>query len=123
MRRAVAAVLAAVLISWMSPAGSVSAAPPPAAPPPAAPSAAAASPGAAGIGDPYVPLDGNGGYNVSHYDLKVRFNPATQAIRGTTRIRARATQSLSRFNLDLLGLKVDRVRVNGRIAKWKRVKD
>ena len=27
------------------------------------------SPGAAGAGDPYYPLDGNGGYDVSHYGL------------------------------------------------------
>ena len=26
-------------------------------------------PGAPGIGDPYYPLDGNGGYDVAHYDL------------------------------------------------------
>ena len=28
-------------------------------------------PGAPGIGDPYYPLDGNGGYDVAHYDLDV----------------------------------------------------
>jgi hypothetical protein len=27
------------------------------------------SPGAPGIGDPYFPLEGNGGYDVQHYDL------------------------------------------------------
>ena len=31
--------------------------------------AAPAPPGAAGIGDPYFPLEGNGGYDVRHYDL------------------------------------------------------
>ena len=29
------------------------------------------SPGAAGAGDPYFPLDGNGGYDTQHYRLKV----------------------------------------------------
>ena len=32
--------------------------------------------GAAGIGDPYFPLDGNGGYDVSQYDLNVTYDPA-----------------------------------------------
>ena len=31
--------------------------------------------GAAGIGDPYYPLDGNGGYDVSHYDLALTLRP------------------------------------------------
>ena len=35
------------------------------------------SPGSAGIGDPYFPLDGNGGYDVAHYDLDVTYRPAT----------------------------------------------
>ncbi|MCU1519161.1 MAG: metallopeptidase, partial [Pseudarthrobacter sp.] len=26
-------------------------------------------PGAPGLGDPYFPLDGNGGYDVDHYEL------------------------------------------------------
>ena len=33
------------------------------------------SPGAPGIGDPYFPLDGNGGYDVSHYDLNFEYDP------------------------------------------------
>ena len=90
---------------------------------PAAPGAAAppeARPGAAGIGDPYFPLDGNGGYDVLHYDLAVDYRPATDRLRGRARITARATQALSRFNLDLQGLQVDRVRVDGRRASWTR---
>ena len=33
------------------------------------------TPGAPGIGDPYFPLDGNGGYDVRHYDLDVTYDP------------------------------------------------
>src|SRR4030095_3624439 len=29
-----------------------------------------------GVGDPYFPLDGNGGYDVEHYALELRFDPA-----------------------------------------------
>ena len=33
------------------------------------------SPGAPGIGDPYFPLDGNGGYDVAGYDLDLKYDP------------------------------------------------
>ena len=42
-------------------------------------------PGAPGIGDPYFPLDGNGGYDVKHYDLDVAYEPATDVLRGIAR--------------------------------------
>ena len=68
-------------------------------------------PGAAGVGDPYFPLDGNGGYDVDDYDLAIRYDPATDVLQGTAKIRARATQALSSFNLDLVGLTVLSVEV------------
>ena len=57
--------------------------------------------GAEGIGDPYFPRAGNGGYDVTSYDIQVRYDPATGRLEGNTTINARATESLSRFNLDL----------------------
>jgi aminopeptidase N len=60
-------------------------------------------PGAAGAGDPYFPDMGNGGYDVSHYDLALSFDPATHAIAATTTVTARATQNLSSFDLDFRG--------------------
>ena len=72
------------------------------------------SPGAPGVGDPYFPLDGNGGYDVKHYDLAIRYAPASDALAGVVRVRALPTQRLSAFNLDLDGLTVDAVTVNGR---------
>ncbi len=78
------------------------------------------SPGAAGIGDPYFPLVGNGGYDVSHYDLDLTYNPETDLLKGKATLKARATQNLSRFNLDLDGLDVRRVEVNGRRAVFSR---
>lgn len=71
-------------------------------------------PGAAGAGDPYFPLDGNGGYDVHHYDLAVKYDPATDLLEGKAKIRAKATQNLSSFNLDLVGLVVHSVAVDGR---------
>ncbi|MFB7473464.1 M1 family metallopeptidase [Kitasatospora sp. NPDC056184] len=78
-------------------------------------SAAQAGPGAAGIGDPYYPFAGNGGYDVSHYDIRLKYQPATDELEGTTTILATATQDLTRFNLDFV-LQVKEVLVNGRAA-------
>jgi aminopeptidase N len=71
------------------------------------------SPGAAGIGDPYFPLMGNGGYEVDHYDLSLRVRPEPDRIKALATISATATQSLSSFNLDFRGLRVTSVTVNG----------
>ncbi len=84
------------------------------------PQAEAAAPGAPGAGDPYFPLDGNGGYDVGHYDLDLRYDPATDVLRGVATIQARATMKLSRFNLDFIDLTVRNVRVNGDPATWSR---
>ncbi|MGW2492484.1 M1 family metallopeptidase [Streptomyces sp. NPDC001606] len=80
-------------------------------------SAASYSPGAPGIGDPYYPSYGNGGYDVSHYDLRLRYQPATDELDGTATILARTTQDLSSFDLDFL-LDVSEVRVNGSAAAF-----
>src|SRR4030095_6813550 len=40
------------------------------------------SPGDKGVGDPYFPLDGNGGYDVEHYALELQFDPATGELDG-----------------------------------------
>ncbi len=77
-------------------------------------------PGSAGIGDPYYPLDGNGGYDVGHYDLDVSYDPATDRLTGEATITAKATQDLSAFNLDFVGLTVRSIRVDGRAAGWAR---
>ena len=78
------------------------------------------TPGAAGAGDPYFPLDGNGGYDTEHYFLDLQYDPTTDVLGGSATIRARATQDLSRFNLDLERLTVHSVEVNNREATWSR---
>jgi aminopeptidase N len=70
------------------------------------------TPGAPGVGDPYFPLEGNGGYDVGHYDLALGYAPDTHQLAGTVRIAARATQNLSRFDLDLSGMTVTKVTVD-----------
>ncbi|GAA2819209.1 M1 family metallopeptidase [Crossiella cryophila] len=81
---------------------------------------AAAEPGKDGVGDPYYPTDGNGGYDVSAYDVKLSYDPATRGLDAIAKITAKTTQELSRFNLDLRGLKVSSVKVNGQPAKFTR---
>jgi peptidase M1-like protein/immune inhibitor InhA-like protein len=80
------------------------------------------SPGAKGVGDPYFPLDGNGGYDVEHYALELRFDPATGELEGIATITAAATQNLSRFNFDFDGLTVRSITVDGNPAKWNRAR-
>lgn len=85
---------------------------------PAAPAgAAAAGPGAPGIGDPYYPTYGNGGYDVSHYDLRLNYQPATDTLKGTAVVSATATQGLTSFDLDF-ALTVSKVTVDGRPAHF-----
>src|SRR5215212_1620301 len=78
------------------------------------------SPGAAGIGDPYFPLEGNGGYDVQHYDLSFSYDPATDGLDALNKITATATQNLSRFDLDLQQLTVKGVEVNDQNASFTR---
>jgi len=107
------------------------------------------TPGGAGVHDPYFPKAGNGGYDVSHYDLKLAYTPDQgnhdsdqgsghpgqgsrhpdqgnrppgqgNRLTGTATITARATQHLSAFDLDLKGLDVEDVTVEGRAARWNR---
>ncbi|MFG1607554.1 M1 family metallopeptidase [Actinoplanes sp. NPDC049265] len=82
--------------------------------------APAGHPGAPGLGDPYFPLDGNGGYDARHYDLAVRYAPETDVLTGVATIRARATESLTSFNLDFDGMTIRAITVDGRPATWSR---
>src|SRR6185312_2275265 len=88
----------------------------------AAPAAAshhhAPTPGASEIGDPLFPGLGNGGYDAIHYSLALRYATADaqQTVSGRVTMFARATQALSRFNLDFAGDSVDSVTVDGRSA-------
>ncbi|WP_326589474.1 M1 family metallopeptidase [Streptomyces sp. NBC_01294] len=77
-------------------------------------------PGASGLRDPYFPKAGNGGYQVEHYALDLDYDPADGELHGKAVITARAEQGLSSFNLDLSGLKVESVSVQGEGARYNR---
>ena len=89
----------------------------------AAPAASAAGPfteGAPGYGDDYFPFAGNGGYDVQRYDLDLRYDYRTEQLVGSARILAKATQDLSRFNLDLRGFDISSLEVRGQDAQFTR---
>ncbi|GAA1762567.1 M1 family metallopeptidase [Agromyces humatus] len=90
---------------------------------PGAPGGPRYTAGAQGVGDAYFPYSGNGGYDVSHYDLDVTYTPPAAApaplegqFEGVATIDLVATQDLDRFNLDLRGMEVSSLMVNGKRA-------
>jgi aminopeptidase N len=79
-----------------------------------------ATPGAASSGDSVLPRRGNGGYDVGHYDIDLRWRAATRSIAATTAVHAVATQGLSSFNLDFQDLRIRSITVDGVRATWSR---
>ncbi|TCO58013.1 M1 family metallopeptidase [Actinocrispum wychmicini] len=112
MSRARLAILLALACSAVV--GCSSSSPTPA-PTPPAPNA-----GSDGAGDPYYPKDGNGGYDVTAYDVAITYDPSSQHLDGDTTVTASATQDLSRFDLDLTGLDVAGVDIDGTAARFTR---
>ncbi|MCA9876364.1 MAG: hypothetical protein KC442_01235, partial [Thermomicrobiales bacterium] len=89
--------------------------------PAATPLAEAFTPGAPGLGDPYFPLLGNGGYDVNHYTIALDLDiPDGSLVTATTTIEAVATQNLSAFNLDFRGPEIDHITVNAEPATFER---
>lgn len=90
---------------------------------PGAPNGPRYTAGAPGAGDAYFPNAGNGGYDVQHYDLDVTYAPPAAEpaplvgqFDGIATIDLVATQDLDRFNLDLRGMTVESLTVNGKPA-------
>src|SRR5215218_5217009 len=82
--------------------------------------AGAASFGSPGLGDPFFPLAGNGGYDVGNYSLSLDYVRTGNHLEGSALISATATQALDRFDLDLRGFSISRLEVNGRPASFTR---
>jgi aminopeptidase N len=78
-----------------------------------------ALPGADGGADPYVPGHGNEGYTVNRYELDLDYRVASNRLTARARLHATATAQVDRFSLDLAGLRVGKVTVNGtRAARY-----
>ena len=81
--------------------------------------AAPSGSGATGAGDPYFPRQGNGGYDVAHYGLTLRYDTVGRRLRGRAAVTAVTTQRLTRFDLDLRrSLVVRSVTVDGVRARF-----
>jgi hypothetical protein len=83
----------------------------------------AAEAGGQSTGDSLFPNVGNTGYDVQHYDIELAYDETDGSIDATTTITADPTVELSSFSLDLEGLTVDTVTVNGEPATFERVQD
>lgn len=75
---------------------------------------------AEGLGDSLYPLLGNAGYDVLHYSIELDVDPAANAVSALTTVTAKATRDMSAFNLDLSGLDVHDVTVDGLAAEFSR---
>lgn len=76
-------------------------------------------PGEPGLGDPDFTDYGNSGYDVSHYDIRLRYTPSEDRLIGSTTITLTPDMHLSRFNLDFV-LAVTEVTVDGEPALFAR---
>ncbi|MBD8869480.1 M1 family metallopeptidase [Nocardioides sp. MJB4] len=86
--------------------------------------------GSDGIGDDYFPLTGNGGIDVTHYDLELRYTPPDPApapregtLEATATLDLTPTQDLHQFNLDLRGLTATSVRVGRKPMAFSQVEN
>lgn len=77
----------------------------------------------AGLGDPFFPGTGNRGYDVLRYDVALAYSPGSGKLRARARIVATASARLRRFSLDLDGLRVSAVTVDGSPARFSRGAD
>jgi aminopeptidase N len=78
--------------------------------------------GAAGIGDPYWPLDGNGGIDVTSYEIRNSYAFDSLRLAGRTRVELTATSDLQSVSLDFL-LDVSKVTVDGAAADFVKTDD
>jgi len=65
------------------------------------------------VGDPYTPDAGATGYDATHYDIDLAYDPESGEVEGTTTITATAEQDLGQFSVDLIALDVGDVTVDG----------
>ncbi|MBZ0295871.1 MAG: M1 family metallopeptidase [Anaerolineae bacterium] len=80
----------------------------------------AQEPGSAGIGDPYYPTLGNGGYDALSYALDLDVDMENNVISGSSTMEAEATEDLSSFHLDFIGFEIESIEVNGEAAAYLR---
>jgi hypothetical protein len=73
-----------------------------------------------GVGDSLYPALGNGGYDVEHYSLAIEVDVEENVLDAVATIEAVANDDLDVFHLDLQGLEVLEVTVDGSEATVER---
>jgi aminopeptidase N len=84
---------------------------------------AAAATAADAPAEPFFPRSGSRAYDATHYDVRLAYRPAAGSLDAKTTIEAIARRRLRRFSLDLIGLWVTRVSVDGEAARFRRGRD
>src|SRR3954454_7008646 len=72
------------------------------------------------LGDTWYPGIGNGGYDVAHYDLNLKYDIVSHHLDGKATITAGGTQNLWRVDFRRRGMTVTSVKANGAAADFTR---
>jgi aminopeptidase N len=73
--------------------------------------------------DPFFPTFGNNGIDVRHYNIDLDVDPVSGTVKGLATLAINAERRLTDFSLDLHGLAVTSVKVNGAPARFTQVDD
>lgn len=71
------------------------------------------------IPDPYLKGHGDTRYRVSHYDLKLNYKVAANRLEEEADLYVRVTEPTSRIDVDLHGLRIRKVLLDGRPTKYR----
>ncbi|GAA2005435.1 M1 family metallopeptidase [Brevibacterium samyangense] len=69
--------------------------------------------------DPYTPQSGTTAFAVRHYDLHLDYKVLPNRLAGTATLTLEVREACRSLNFDLRGLRVSKVRVNGRRSRFK----
>jgi aminopeptidase N len=81
------------------------------------------APSAAGAAEPFFPHEGDRGYDAGRYVAHLAYQPGKERLVATAEMTATARTPLTRFSLDLRGLRVTAVSVDGERARFSRGRD
>jgi aminopeptidase N len=76
--------------------------------------------GEAAADEPFFPGAGNAGYDAIDYQVDIVYRAESGRIEARTTVLARAESELRRFSLDFRGPRVSKVRVDNRVAQFRR---
>jgi len=68
--------------------------------------------------DPYVPERGDAGYAVTHYDLEIDYRVSSNRLAGKAALDVVAVEPVSTLQVDLVGMRANKVLVDGRPVKY-----